>query len=63
MSPESGLSYHEVRMSACRALLRRFIRRWVIYLTVGMLLLGGAGGATLPALKGLAAGEIGRAHV
>lgn len=45
-------------MSACRALLRRFIRRWVIYLTVGMLLLGGAGGATLPALKGLAAGAV-----
>jgi hypothetical protein len=42
------LSYHRIRLQWCGAALRRLLRQWLVYLVIGLVLLGAfsAGGAT-----------------
>ncbi len=53
-----ALAYHPVRLAWCRAALRGLIRRWGIYLLVGMLILGGSGAHALAAMSGLVAWSV-----
>jgi hypothetical protein len=52
------LAYHPVRLAWCRAALFALIRRWGIYLLVGVLILGGSGASALAAMSGLVAWSV-----
>ncbi len=58
MSTFQVLSYGQIRLAWCRAALLRLLRRWGIYLTVGVLVLGGAGSSALAAMSALAAASV-----
>ncbi len=47
MSTIQLLSYGQIRLAWCQAALLGLLRRWGIYLTVGVLVLGGAGSSAL----------------
>ncbi len=58
MSTNQRLSYGQIRLAWCRSALISLLRRWGIYLTVGVLVLGGAGSSALAAMSALAASSV-----
>ena len=58
MSQFSNLSYGQVRLAWCRMALVNLIRRWGIYVLVGLLVLGGAGSSAVAAMTAFAAWSV-----
>lgn len=58
MSQFSNLSYGQVRLAWCRMALVSLIRRWGIYVLVGLLVLGGAGSSAVAAMTAFAAWSV-----
>lgn len=54
----SSRSYSQIRLAWCRTALISLMRRWGIYVLVGLLVLGGAGSSALAAITALAAWSV-----
>ena len=54
----SNLSYGQVRLAWCRMALVSLMRRWGIYVLVGLLVLGGAGSSAVAAMTAFAAWSV-----
>ena len=53
-----ALSYRQVRLAWCKAALVSLLRRWGIYVAVGLLILGGAGSSAVAAMLAMAAWSV-----
>jgi hypothetical protein len=58
MGQFSNLNYGQVRLAWCRTALISLIRRWGIYVMVGLLVLGGAGSSAVAAITAFAAWSV-----
>ena len=53
-----ALSYRQVRLAWCKATLVSLLRRWGIYIGVGLLILGGGGASAAAAMMAMAAWSV-----
>ena len=58
MNPFPDISYSEVRFAWCKATLVSLLRRWGIYVAVGLLILGGGGSSAVAAMMAMAAWSV-----
>jgi hypothetical protein len=58
MNAFPALSYRQVRIAWCKATLVSLLKRWGIYIAVGLLILGGGGASALAAMMAMAAWSV-----